>query len=133
MDNLEAWLKKCEGYNPKPYLDTVGKLTIGWGRCLDSVGISIDEAQLMLDNDIKTATKELEKHSWYLTQPENVKTALINMCFNMGISRLLGFKRMIAALISKDYTKASLEALNSKWANQVGDRARDVALMIRQG
>jgi lysozyme len=51
----------------------------------------------------------------------------------MGINRLLGFKKMIMALTVKDYTKAAIEALDSRWATQVGGRAQDVALMIRDG
>jgi len=62
-----------------------------------------------------------------------VKNALLNMCFNLGINRLLGFKKMVAALQEKNFTLAAKEALNSKWAEQVGERAKDIALMIRQG
>jgi len=133
MDHLKPWIKKHEGYSSKPYLDTVGKLTIGWGHNLDYLGITVDEAEFILSNDIKRCETQLAKFTWYTSQPENVKNALFNMCFNMGITRLLGFKRMIAALIVKDYTKASIEALDSKWATQVHGRAKDIALMIRQG
>lgn len=130
---LKAWIKKCEGYSAKPYKDTVDKLTIGWGRNLDDVGISTDEAELMINNDIMSSINDLKQYSWYLIQPESVKNALINMRFNMGMPRLLAFKKMIRALINKDYVRASMEALNSKWANQVGQRAKDVAVMIREG
>lgn len=57
----------------------------------------------------------------------------MNMCFNLGISRLKGFKRMIVALEKKNYTVAAMEALDSKWSTQVGQRAKDIALMIREG
>lgn len=87
----------------------------------------------MFDNDFARCQKELAQYSWYVDQPQNVKDALMNMNFNLGISRLLGFKKMITALVAKDYTKAAIEALNSKWSQQVGQRAKDVALMIRQG
>jgi len=133
MDKIRAWIKKHEGYSAKPYRDTVGKLTIGWGHNLDDLGITVDEAEFILSNDIKRCETQLAKCTWYTSQPQNVKDALLNMCFNIGITRLLGFKRMIAALIVKDYTKASIEALDSKWATQVHGRAKDIALMIRQG
>ncbi len=87
----------------------------------------------MFENDFQRCLDDLIQYKWYTEQPDNIKNALMNMCFNLGINRLLGFKRMIAALEDNDYTKAAFEALNSKWANQVGDRAKDVALMIRQG
>ena len=131
--NLKDWIKKCEDFKSHPYLDTVGKLTIGWGRNIEDNGISQAEGDFMFDNDFARCQADLKQYTWYTTQPQNVQDALMNMCFNLGIGRLRGFKKMIAALERKDYTTAAIEALNSKWANQVGQRAKDVALMIRQG
>lgn len=115
------------------YLDTVGKQTIGWGHNIEDNGISKEEADFIFDNDFARCQRELAPFPWYVNQPENVQAALMNMCFNMGIGRLLGFKRMLSAINGKDYTKAAMEALDSKWAGQVGDRAKQVALMMRQG
>ena len=115
------------------YLDTVDKQTIGWGRNIEDNGISKEEADFMFDNDFARCQRELAPFPWYVNQPQNVQDALMNMCFNMGIGRLLGFKKMIVALTVKDYTKAAIEALDSKWAGQVGQRAKDVALMMKQG
>ncbi len=133
MMTLKDWIKKCEGYNSHPYLDTSARLTIGWGRNLDANGISFDEAELMLDNDIATAVKDLKPFEWYSSQPANTKEALINMCFNMGIRHLLQFHDMISALNRKDYASASSAVLESKWATEVGQRAKDCAVMIREG
>ena len=108
-------------------------MTIGWGRNIDDNGISKEEADFLFDNDFDRCQRELSPYTWYVNQPQNVQYALMNMCFNLGINRLLGFKKMIAALNDKNYTLAAMEALNSKWATQVGDRAKQVALMIRQG
>ena len=116
-----------------PYTDTVGKLTIGYGRNLDDNGISQKEADYLFDNDFNRCQHELAQCSWYTTQPEGVQAALINMCFNLGLPTLKGFKRMIAALDAKNYTLAAQEVLNSKWAIQVGQRAKDVAVMLREG
>lgn len=87
----------------------------------------------MFDNDFARCERELAPYPWYVNQPEGVQAALMNMCFNLGIGRLLGFRKMIMALTAKDYTTAAIEALDSKWAKQVGQRAKDVALMIREG
>jgi len=133
MTNLKEWIKKNEAFKSHPYLDTVGKLTIGWGRNIEDNGISKEEADYLFDNDFARCQRELAPYAWYVNQPQNVQYALMNMCFNLGIGRLLGFRRMITALIVKDYTKAAKEALDSKWAGQVGDRAKQVALMMRQG
>jgi lysozyme len=130
--DLKNWIKNHEGFNPHPYLDTQNRVTIGYGRNLDERGISPDEANYLFDSDFQLCVTELSKYMWYINQPYNVKYALLDMCFNLGIGRLLGFKKMIAALTVNDYTNAAIEALDSKWASQVGERAKDVALMIRQ-
>jgi len=129
---LQAWIKKCEGLSLTLYNDTMGYPTIGWGRCL-SKPISVDEAELFFQNDFKEAVNQLEKMSWYTIQPPGVKQALVNMCFNLGIAKLSLFKRMIGALNAKNYTRAAQEALDSTWASQVGERAKDIAVMIREG
>jgi len=131
-DQTQAWIKKCEGLFLETYIDSLGHLTVGWGRNLEN-GIRLDEAELMFQNDLKQSVSELEGCAWYLIQPPHVKNALINMNFNLGIHKLSGFKKMITALEQKNYTVAAMEALDSLWAKQVVQRAKDVALMIRQG
>lgn len=132
MENTQTWIKVCEGLDLHSYVDTNGHVTIGWGRNLEN-GISEDEAELMFQNDYARSVKELNQFEWYTKQPPGVQAALINMNFNLGITRLLEFKEMIEALDSKDYTKAAQAALDSLWAKQVGKRATDVAVMIRAG
>lgn len=132
MQDIQDWIKKCEGLKLHPYMDTTQHVTIAWGRTLDN-GISVDEAQLMFDNDFKRTVNELNAHSFYTTQPQGVKNALINMNFNLGIEKLLEFKDMITALLDKNYTHAAQASLNSLWAKQVGQRAKDIAVMISAG
>lgn len=125
----QAWIKRCEGLRLESYVDTNGHITIGYGRNLEN-GISIDEAELMFQNDLKHTVAELESCTWYEPLPDAIKCALINMNFNLGIHRLLEFKEMIAALENKNYREAARAALNSLWAQQVGQRAKDIAVMI---
>ncbi len=91
------------------------------------------EAEFLFENDLKRTQRELCRCDWYTMQPPGVRAALQNMCFNLGLPRLLSFKKMIAALEKKDYLLASIEALNSKWAKQVGQRSKDIALVISEG
>lgn len=133
MDALTKQLIIDEGIRLKPYRDTVGKLTIGVGRNLDDNGISEDEALVMLKNDIGQAFDELSQFDWFNSLKPVKQDALVNMCFNLGLPRLLSFKRMIAALEAGDYQKAADEALDSKWAVQVGERANRIAEVIRNG
>lgn len=127
-------LHRDEGLRKKPYRDTVGKLTIGVGRNLDDVGLALDEIELMLDNDIKRAEEMMLKSlPWAAGLDEARKAVLINMCFNLGIVGLLGFKRTLAAIKRGDYLQASVDMVQSKWAGQVGDRARRLAQQMRDG
>ncbi len=132
MDLTKNWIKKCEGLKFNAYLDSKGHVSIGWGRNLDN-GISLDEAELMFKNDYNRAVEELQIYDWFTSQPEGVQCALINMNFNLGIKRLLEFKKMIEALEHKDYEEAAHEALDSDWARQVHFRAKDIAVMISEG
>ena len=129
---VEDWIKKCEGFRPHPYHDTTGKVTIGFGRNIDDNGISKQEAEFMFQNDFARCLGELKAFDWYNNSPPKVQMALLNMNFNLGISKLLTFKNMIEALKEENYNAAATEALNSEWACQVGERAKDVAVMIRE-
>lgn len=122
-----------EGLELKPYACTAGKLTIGVGRNLEDVGITESEAMFLLGNDIARVEDELKQFPWYALLNEVRKDAMINMCFNLGINRFKGFKRMIVALESSDYTTAAIEMLDSKWARQVKGRAVRLADEVRDG
>lgn len=132
--SLESQLERDEGVELKPYLDTVGKWTIGIGRNLSDNGISIDEARQMLKNDIAIAKAELSAKVPVYSRLDAVRRdALVNMVFNLGMPKLLGFMKFIAALEAGDYKTASTEMLDSKWAQQVGDRALRLAKQIETG
>ena len=127
-------LVRDEGMRLKPYTDTVGKVTIGVGRNLDDVGISEDEALAMLDADIDRSIADLDRTlPWLFERPEPVQRALVNMCFNLGWPRLSGFRNMLDALEAGDYDRAAAEALDSRWARQVGARAERIAALFREG
>lgn len=127
--SVQAWIKQDEGLKLETYVDTTGHLTVGWGRNLQN-GIRLDEAELMFQNDLTQTVNELLQQPWYGSLPHNVQNALINMNFNLGITKLLEFKDMITALDHKNYRAAAQAALNSLWAKQVPNRAKEIAVMI---
>ena len=125
-------LKRDEGLRLKPYKDSVGKTTIGVGRNLDDVGITELEAEHLLANDIAVACAELDRECpWWITRPDDAQRAMVNMVFQLGIGRFMGFKKMIACLQAGDYIGASNNALQSKWAEQVPSRAHRIAAMFK--
>lgn len=133
MISTKDWIKSHEGFSSKIYKCTAGANTIGYGRNLDDGGITQAEADFMLDNDIAKCKSQLEKFTWYTRQPPDVQSALVNMCFNLGITRLLQFKKMIAALEVHKYNIAATEALDSAWAKQVPNRAKEIIAVLREG
>ncbi len=130
--SLKDDIKRQEGLRLKPYIDSVGKLTIGYGRNLDDVGISEAEANSMLDADLRIAINEVQRlFPWLINLSESRKNVIYNMAFNMGLPTLQKFKNMIAAINCGDYITAADEMLNSKWARQVGIRADELANIMR--
>lgn len=131
-DLLVEDLERDEGRRLMPYQDTVGKTTIGIGRNIDDRGITDYEADVMLHTDINVAEEDLDQNiPWWSDMPEPAQRGLCNMSFNLGWPRLSGFKNMLAALQRGDYQTAADEALDSQWANQVGERASRIADLYR--
>jgi lysozyme len=137
-DQLVAALIRDESLRLKPYKDTVGKLTIGIGRNLDDVGISHDEALVLLNNDIDKASAQVRTQlPWTVGLDDARLAVLVNMAFNMGIGDqthgLLAFHNTLALIQSGNYTAAADAMLQSKWAKQVGARAARLAEQMRTG
>ena len=129
-----AMLRRHEGRRLFPYKCTAGKITIGYGRNIEDTGISEEEAEMMLQADIERCIIELvDKTDYFATLDEPRQTVLINMLFNLGWSRFNRFKKMIKALRDGNYNRASIEMLDSKWADQVGCRSTELAEIMRTG
>ena len=62
--------------------------------------------------------------------PEAVQLVLTNMAFNLGQTRLSGFKRMLAAVNERNYKQASVEMIDSRWAKQVPKRATELSIKM---
>jgi lysozyme len=133
-EKLAAQLAIDEGRRPRIYTDTVGKVTGGVGRNLTDRAFSDDEIDLMLKNDIAIVESDLDhKLPWWRTMTEARQNVLANMCFNLGIDRLLGFINTLAMMKAGQYDSAASGMLQSKWATQVGARAVRLAAMMRKG
>ena len=131
--SVEDILIRDEGMKLRSYLDTKGKITIGVGRNLEDVGISEEEAMILLRNDLAVARKEAAKYSWYPALDEVRQDVVLCMIFNMGASKFAEFKRFFAALDRHDFDSAASEMLSSVWASQVGKRAVRLAAMMKCG
>jgi lysozyme len=137
MQRLLEALKRHEGVRYYVYRDHLGYETIGVGRCINrsvGLGLSPDEVEYLLINDVQRCIEELDgAFEWFRDLDEVRREAMINLCFNLGLTKLRKFVKALEAMKQRNYNKAATEFLNSKWANQVGERSREVAYMIRTG
>jgi len=133
-ERVKQLLVRDEGLRLFPYKDTVGKLTIGVGRNLTDTGISESEAFLLLSNDIDRAWEDLtEALPWVEDLDEVRQHVLLNMAFNLGLAGLLKFRNTLALIRRGDYAGAAKGMLASKWASQVGERAKRLAHQMETG
>lgn len=151
--SLRDQLIRHEGLRLRAYKCTSGKNTIGVGRNLDDKGISPEEtealgitvesclrdgitkeqAMALLDNDIADCRKEAGKLGWFGCLDPVRQDAALNLIFNMGLPRLLKFRKMVAAVEQMDWDEAKRQLLDSRYARQVGRRAEEVGEQLRTG
>lgn len=99
------------------------------GHNLQSRGISEKVALAILDEDIDVCLEELQRNIQHFeAHPEPVKETLLDLCFNLGIARLMKFKKTLhyieEGLTTKNYTKAANELMISAYARQLPNRAK---------
>ena len=114
----------------------IGHPTIGVGRNIakDGLGISQEEAEFMLENDIERVKEEIK--NFPIENLNEVRTAIIiDMAFNMGISRFnpTRWPNFFRAIANEDYDNAKKEMLDSNWARQTKRRSVRLAEMMRTG
>lgn len=130
---LREMIERHEKLELKPYLDTVGKLTIGIGRNLDDVGISKDEAIYLFENDINPKIEFMLKYTWFNYLSDNRKLVILDMVFNLGVAGFFEFKKLIKAIERGEFKIAADEMIDSKWFKQVGKRSKELERMMRNG
>lgn len=137
VEKIKKDLERDEGKINHAYQDSEGYWTIGVGHLIDkrkqgSIPNFIIEA--LLEYDIDEKSKELDKIIPFWRNLDALRQrVLLNMAFNLGVGNLMGFKRFLQALRDSDYTLASIEMMDSKWARQVGKRAERLSKMMRTG
>jgi lysozyme len=119
-------LERDEGKQPKPYRDSLGIVTIGIGISLED-GLDEEEMQWLLRHRwTKTYEELLNRAPWIVNLDEVRVGALMNMAYNMGVPRLMGFQKMLASLAEGKWAEAGEHARNSIWSTQTTKRANRV-------
>lgn len=133
-------LRRDEGVRYAPYLDSVGVKTVGVGHNLEAHPLELiyplndEQVNQILSDDLVRVFSGLDrKIGWWRNLSYARQRGVVNFVFNVGLTTALMFKRSIIHLKNGNFSAAADEMLNSKWACQVGDRAKRVTELIRNG
>lgn len=123
-----------EGFSETPYL-LQGEWHIGFGRLIDSPeympSVTLQEAYLMLQDDMQVVELELNQRlPYFKTLPIEMRLVLLDMGYNMGVPRLMGFERMLSAARVSDWNKVAVEMIDSLYFNQVHNRASSNVMLV---
>jgi lysozyme len=139
---IEKLLEFEEGYRDKPYYCSEGYPTIGIGKKIGPKHASLsmykftcsrEVAYMWLSEELKDIRKQLINYSWYVNLNSDRQDIIKSMAYQLGVSGLMKFKKMIAALEDKDWEEAEKQALDSKWARQAPLRAVRHASVLKTG
>lgn len=133
-EKLRSELERDEGRKNRLYRCTAGKLTIGIGWNIEDNGLPDEIVDALFAYSVGMVEGDLDRAlPWWRDLSNARQRALLNMCFNLGLARLLKFENMLAALKEGRWLDAAAEAMASRWAVQVGDRAVRIAQMFKEG
>lgn len=130
-ENLKERIKKNEGFRAKPYFDSLGLGTIGYGTTY----ITEKEADCLLANRLMNCVALVEGY----VENEEISVddfrigILAEMAYQLGFAGLLKFKKMWAAIRNMDYGKAAAEMKDSLWFKQTPVRAGNLADKMEKG
>ena len=132
--SISDQLRRDEGTRLRLYQDTAGKWTIGTGRNLTDDGISMAEADVLLENDITNVTNGILGQWPWVAGLDSVRLGVLqNMAFNMGVGGLGQFRDTLEKVRDGDYAGAAQAMLQSRWAQQIGARAQRLSIQMESG
>ncbi|QDP60685.1 MAG: putative endolysin [Prokaryotic dsDNA virus sp.] len=130
MDILKE-IKKHEGFKSKVYKCTEGYDTIGYGFAIKDLEMDEDVAELILMKKIKKLLERIIKtFSWFKDSPKEIQYVVTNMCYQLGLKGFSKFKKTIYLLETEQYDEASVEMLDSLWAKQTPNRAKELSEVV---
>lgn len=142
LNRLVTELERDEGVRRVPYVDTTGHRTIGVGHNLDAKPLPngwtppLDDGQIraLLLADLQGVFDDLDRTlPWWRDLNDVRQRVIANMCFNLGLGKLLGFRNTLIAMRQGRYSDAAAGMLGSRWAAQVGSRAHRLAAAMKTG
>ena len=129
--NLKESIKKHEGYVGIVYKDSLGIDTIGYGFAIKDLELDKDICDIILERKLKDLESRIKlKFGWYPFMPKTIQNVVIEMCYQLGVTGFSKFVKTITYLKDKDFKSASVEMLDSKWAKQTPNRAKEMSEIV---
>ena len=132
MSLIES-IKKHEGYVGVVYKDSLGIDTIGYGFAIKDLELDADVCDIILERKLKALHDMIKiKFKWYGYMPQEIKDVVIEMCYQLGVGGFSKFKKTIAYLQNQQFHDASVEMLDSLWAKQTPNRAKELSNRVKE-
>ena len=132
-NNLIDSIKQHEGFVPTVYKDSLGIDTIGYGFAIKDLFLNQDICDTILERKISHLLEKVnKKFTWYKYMPPEIQDIVVEMCYQMGVYGFSCFKKTIAYLQDKQWEKASIEMLDSRWAIQTPNRAKELSNRVKE-
>ena len=132
MELIES-IKKHEGYVGVVYKDSLGIDTIGYGFAIKDLELDADVCDIILERKLKDLEHRIKlKFDWYKYMPQEIKDIVTEMCYQLGVTGFSKFKKTIAYLQNKEWKNASIEMLDSRWAKQTPNRAKEMSNRVKK-
>ena len=137
---LKKRIRDHEGFVPKPYLDSLGKATIGYGHLItdeDNFELdkeySKDELLKLFEKDFAKAEMGADQLVGHIQELHiEAKNIVTEMVFQLGTQGVRNFRNMISALEERNYSRASAEMLDSRWHAQTTNRCESLSKIMSQ-
>ena len=132
MKDLLENIKKHEGFVEHVYDDSLGIPTIGYGFAIKDLILDEDIAEEILIRKLeKLKRNATARFKWLEDMPVEVQEVILNMCYQLGVTGTSKFRKAISALQEGDWEEAANEMLDSLWARQTPNRAKELSDIIR--
>ena len=126
-------IKQHEGYVGVVYKDSLGIDTIGYGFAIKDLELDRDICDIILKRKLKALEDRVNlKFSWYKYMPQEIKDVVMEMCYQLGVTGVSKFKKTLAYLQDKRWEEASIEMLDSLWARQTPNRAKELSNRVKE-
>ena len=132
LQEIVAEIKRHEGFRPTVYKCTEGYDTIGYGFAIKDLDIDEDVADFILMKKLHTLLQRISvAFPWFQDIDDIAKSVVVNMCYQLGLRGFSKFKKTIYLLETNQYQEASIEMLDSLWAKQTRNRAKELSETLR--